>query len=157
MKLAKAKVDLSWLHKPEFEVLIKLWSDSDFRRHEYWTGQENAYGFKRVHHRDKGRGTTTQHIRLIVRQFDGKLQVDIYNPNTGCSSTAVLPLDDLPPSPRQFQKRVFLEARGDQNTLSAGKTNLREAWGEFLEAIEKMPVVEHEELHIDNSDEGWLE
>ena len=158
MKLAKEKVDLSWLHKPEYEVLLPLWRDgSGHKRDEIWTNQENIYGFRRIHHRDKGRGTTTQHIRLIIRQTDKKLQVDLYNPNTGGSSTAVLSLDDLPPSPRQFQKRVFVEARGDQNTLSAAKTNLRLDWAEFLEAIEKMPVVEHEELHIDNSDEGWLE
>jgi hypothetical protein len=156
MKLAKEKVNLTWLRKPEYEVLTPLWQE-DYRRDLYYTYEKNCYGFRRTHHRDKGRGTTTQHIRLIVRQTDQKLQVDIYNPNTGCASTAVLPLDDLPPSPRQFQKLIFREARGDANTLSAGKTNLREAWAEFLEAVEKMPVVEHEELHIDNSDEGWLE
>jgi serine/threonine protein kinase len=84
-------------------------------------------------------------------------QVDVHNPNTNCTSTAVLPLDDLLPSPRQFQKLVFSQAQGDENTLSAGKTNLRTTWKEFLADVEKMPVVEHSELHIDNSDEGWLE
>jgi len=156
MKLAKAKIDLTWLNKPEYEVLMPLWQD-DYRREEYWTSEKDTYGFKRIHHRDKGRGTTTQHIRFVVRQKDQKLEVTVYNPNTYSSSTAILPLDDIPASPRQFQKRIFVEARGDQNTLSAGKTNLREAWGEFLAAIEKMPVIEHHELHIDNTDEGWLE
>jgi serine/threonine protein kinase len=84
-------------------------------------------------------------------------QVDVHNPNTNCTSTAVLPLDDLPPSPRQFQKLVFSQAQGDENTLSAGKTNLCTTWKEFLADVEKMPVVEYSELHIDNSDEGWLE
>ena len=70
---------------------------------------------------------------------------------------SMLPLDNLPPSPRQFQKLVFANAWGDQNTLSAGKTNLRLTWKEFLADVEKIPVVEHHEVHTDNSDERWLE
>lgn len=155
MKLAKAKVDLSWLHKPEYEVLLEIWSD---RLHGgTWTTTEGEYGFRRTCHTEKGRGTSTQRVNFIVRQHDATLQVEISNPNTGCESTAMLPFSTLIPSPRQFQKLVFLHARGDQNTLSASKTNLRIVWKEFLEAIEKMPVVEHSELHVDNSDEGWLE
>jgi hypothetical protein len=85
------------------------------------------------------------------------LQIEVHNPSTYCTSTALLPLDDLPASPRQFQKQVFAKAQGDANTLSASKSNLRLAWTEFLAHIETMPVVEHHELHIDNSDEGWIE
>ena len=158
MKLARAKEDLTWLQQPEYDILIPLWEKrGDHKHNPYWTYVDNQFGFRRIHYRDKGRGTTVQQIRFIIRQNDKKLQVDIINPNTGMTTTAVLPLDDLPSSPRQFQKRVFVEARGDQNTLSAGKTNLRVAWKEFLETIEQMPVVEPHELHIDNTDEGWLE
>jgi hypothetical protein len=156
MKLAKEKVDLTWLHKRQYEVLLSLWQDNR-RWTAQWTSEEDSYGFRRTCLREKGRGTTIQYIRLIIRQFDQKLQVDVRNPNTNCTSVALLPLDDIPPSPRQFQKRVFVEARGDQNTLSAAKSNLRLVWQEFLQTVEKMPVVEHHELHIDNSDEGWLE
>ena len=158
MKLAKEKVDLTWLHKPEYEVLLQIWTDLNPRMHRgYWTSEEEEYGFRRTCHTEKGRGTSTQHILLNIRQKSQSLEVEINNPGTGCSSTAVLPLHVLIPSPRQFQKMVFEAAHGDSNTLSASKTNLRIVWKEFLEAIEKIPVVEHSELHVDNSDEGWLE
>jgi hypothetical protein len=158
MKLAKEKVDLSWLHKPEYEVLLEIWQKTEPRHHTpHWVSREEEYGFRRICYTDKGRGTSTQYVRLTVRQWDRMLLVDVNNPNTGCNSEALLPFDDLIPSPRQFQKLVFAKARGDKNTLSASKTNLRLTWKEFLEATEKMPVIEHSELHIDNSDEGWLE
>jgi hypothetical protein len=158
MRLAKEKVDLTWLRKPEYEVLLELWQNLNPRMHRgYWSSEEEEYGFRRTCHTEKGRGTSTQNILLNVQQHSATLVVEISNPNTGCSSTAVLPFSTLIPSPRKFQKQVFAAARGDQNTLSASKTNLRIVWKEFLEAVEKMPVVEHSELHVDNSDEGWLE
>ena len=81
------------------------------------------------------------------------MQVEITNPGTGNSASAVLRFDELIPSPRQFQKLVFSKARGDGFTLSASKTNLRIVWKEFLEATEKMPIVEHYQVHTDNSAE----
>jgi hypothetical protein len=159
MKLAKAKVDLTWLQKPEYEILLAIWQEHhDGYAHAYYPGEEkNSYGFRHNYHRDKGRGLTTQHIRFIVCQEDKKLRVEIFNPSTYNDSVAMLPLDNLPASPRQFQKLVFASAQGHGDTLSAGKTNLREAWAEFLAAIEKMPFIEHYELHTDNSEEGYLE
>jgi hypothetical protein len=154
MKLAKEKVDLTWLHKEEYDTLLEIWSEG--RNHSgQWTSTEEEYGFRRSCYTDKGRGTTVQRIFLIVRQHDSTLQLEINNPSTGCSATALLPFSSLIPSPRQFQKLVFAQAKGDHNTLSASKTNLRIVWKEFLELLEKLPVVEHGGLHSDNSE--WLE
>lgn len=155
MKLAKEKVDLSWLHQPEYEVLMPIWEKE--RDNFEGPSETNSYGFRRVCKKEKGRGTTIQHIDLIVDQKEKRLEVDISNPNTLKQAMALLTFNEIPPSPRQFQKLVFLLAKGDSDTLSAAKTNLRDTWRAFLAAVEKMPVVEHAELHIDNTDEGWLE
>jgi hypothetical protein len=156
MRLAKEKVDLTWLHKPEYETLLEIWSEGSNHSGQ-WTGEEGEYGFRRNCYTEKGRGTSTQRVIFIVNQPNQTLRVEVTNPNTGCSTVAVLRFDELIPSPRQFQKLVFIRAGGDRNTLSASKTNLRLVWKEFLEATEKMPVVEHEDVHTDNTDERWLE
>lgn len=157
MKLAKAKLDLSWLHKMEYEVLLEIWREGSNHTRQYTTDAEEEYGFRRNCYTEKGRGTSTQRISFIVCQKTELLRVEISNPGTGCSATALLPFSMLIPSPRQFQKLVFSLARGDQNTISASKTNLRTVWKEWLEAMDKMPVIEHEDVHTDNSDGAWLE
>jgi hypothetical protein len=151
MKLAKEKVDLTWLNKEEYEVLEEIWSKSD-NCSAQWTTSLEEFGFRRSCYTEKGRGTSLQRIYLTVCQDKKVLQVEINNPGTGMSATAMLPFAELIPSPRQFQKLVFSLARGDRNTLSASKTNLRIVWKEFLEAIDKMPVVERSEVYLDNSD-----
>jgi hypothetical protein len=152
MKLAKEKVDLTWIHKEEYETLLEIWSEGSGHR-SHWSGEIGEYGFRRICHTEKGRGVSTQNIFLTVRQNNKDLQVEIRNPGTGCSSIALLPFDQLIPSPRQFQKMVFLAARGDSNTLSASKTNLRIVWKEFILLLTKMPFVDHHQVHTDHPEE----
>jgi hypothetical protein len=148
LKLAKEKLDLGWLYQPEYEILLPIWEESSLHTGQ-WTSHPEEFGFRRSCYTEKGRGTSTQRIYLTVRQHDKTLALEIVNPGTGKSASVSLPFAELIPSPRQFQKLVFLRASGDRDTLSASKTNLRTVWKEFVELLSKMPVLEHGDLHTE--------